>query len=100
MIMTSVLDDVIRLGGRALEAEDGFLCASAHRRNHHGGLLRVELERYYQYIVWKSLLDTYDAQIERPREGGYLLDLVVKDGDTEHLFRDEILVRRIFHEGK
>jgi hypothetical protein len=84
--MPSMLENVIQLGGRALEVEDSLLSAASHRRNQKGGLLRVELERYYQYIVWKSLLDTYDAQIECSREGGYLIDLVIKEQETEHFF--------------
>jgi hypothetical protein len=80
--MSSVLRDVIEIGGRALQAEDALLLASAHKHGHRGGLLRVEFERYFQFIVWKSLLGAYDAQIERPREGGYLIDLVI----DEHLF--------------
>ncbi len=84
--MCDVLIDVIRLGGEALEAEDSLLRGISQKRDKHGGLLCLELERYYQFIVWKSLLGTYHAEIERSREGGYLVDLVVESAGTEHIF--------------
>jgi hypothetical protein len=84
-IIPRLLDDVITLGGRALEAEDRQLREIGQRRGRHGGLLRTEYERYYQFIVWKSLLDKYNADVEY-NHGGYLVDLVIVHDGTPHIF--------------
>lgn len=71
-----LLEDIISLGGRALEVEDRELRVIAGQRGRHGGLLGTEYERHYQFIVWKSLAMRYDAEVEFSY-GGYLVDLVI-----------------------
>jgi hypothetical protein len=48
--MTSFILDVVSIAGRALEREDRELGAIFNNRHRHGGILRVELERYYQFV--------------------------------------------------
>ena len=84
-IMRALLDDVVTLGGRALEAEDAQIRSIVRPRGRHGGLLGTEYERFYQFIVWKSLIGKYDASIEY-NQGGYLVDLVIVYNDIPQLF--------------
>jgi hypothetical protein len=81
----SLLQDVVALGGRALEAEDRHLRAIAQGRGQHGGLLRTESERYYQFIVWKSVIEKYDAEVEYKYDGSFV-DLVVNYNGVQHFF--------------
>jgi hypothetical protein len=84
--MPELLGDVIAVGGHALEVEDQWL-----RKIHSGrgegvaGLLWANFERYYQFIVWRSLLEKYNAQIECGHDG-FLVDLVIHHDSVCHLF--------------
>ena len=70
MTLLAILKDIVQIGGRALQEEDEYISyAVANHSGEHGGLLRVELERYYQFVVWRSLLTRYSSKIELPREG-------------------------------
>lgn len=82
--MNDLLTDVIAIGGRALEAEDVKLRAIYKSRGQHGGLLRTDFERYYQFVVWRSLVEKYDAQIEFSCEG-FPVDLTV-NSNGQHIF--------------
>ena len=83
--MPELLTDVINIGGCALEAEDRELRGIYRTKGQHGGLLRTDFERYYQFVVWKSLLEKYDAQIEYRHEGS-LVDLVINQNEMLHIF--------------
>lgn len=84
-MMPGLLEDVITLGGRALEAEDRQIRAIVQHRGRHGGLLGTEYERFYQFIVWKSLLEKYEASVEY-NHGGYLVDLVIVHDGAPQIF--------------
>jgi hypothetical protein len=83
--MPGLLDDVIIRGGRALEDEDRQIRTLVQHHGLRGGLLRMEYERFYQFIVWKSLLAKYDAAIEY-NHMGYLTDLMIRDDGGPKIF--------------
>lgn len=45
----------------------------------------IEYERFYQFVVWKSLLGKYDASVEF-NHGGHLVDLVIVHDGAPHIF--------------
>jgi hypothetical protein len=83
--MASLLKEVIEIGGRALEAEDLELRKIYQRRGQYGGLLQTDFERYFQFVVWRSLVSKYDAQIECSHEG-LLVDLVITQDTVTNIF--------------
>ena len=68
--------------GAALEAEDRLIMGSGHIRGEAGGILRLSNERYYQFLLWKAVLASWNAKVE---EHSY--DLVIFDPSesTKHL---------------
>ncbi len=75
-------EDFIIRAGLGLEVEDRVLLGSHLVQGTHGGLLRLNNERYYQSIVWRALTPKYRVVTER--EGNS--DLVLVDGDQKHFF--------------
>jgi len=82
MTTRSVLGEVVRLGGLALQAEDCLIQAAVRRRGEHGGLARMENERYHQFIIWRAVLPLWHAVIERERG----TDLILECEDGKHFF--------------
>lgn len=78
----SVLSEVITRGGLALQAEDCSIRAAVRHRDEHGGLVRLQNERFYQFIVWRAILPVWHAEVER--EGSS--DLIVKKENESHYF--------------
>ena len=61
---TEVLKEVVALGGLALQAEDRLVRAVYHK-GEQGGLVRMQNERYYQFIVWRAIPPKWHADLER-----------------------------------
>lgn len=80
----SALRDVVVLGGLALQAEDAAIRAAVHHRNEHGGLARMENERYHQFVIWRALLPIWHSTIAIERENSS--DLIIKREDGSHYF--------------
>lgn len=73
------LDNLVARAGLGLEAEDRLLLGSRLVRGEQGGLIRLFNERYYQFIVWRSLSPTWNASVEHNRH-----DLVIFDEDGRY----------------
>ena len=78
----SALREVVILGGLALQAEDCAIRAALHHRGKHGGLARIENERYHQFIIWRAVLPVWHAEIEKFG----LTDLAIDCEDGKHYF--------------
>lgn len=74
MARTDVLENLIYRAGTGLEAEDRLLIGAGRVRGENGGLLRLVNERYYQFIVWRSVLSTWRATVEESRHDLHLAD--------------------------
>jgi hypothetical protein len=68
------LKDFTIRAGAALEAEDRLIIGSGHIRGEVGGILRLNNERYYQFILWKAVLSSWNAKVEEQSH-----DLVIFD---------------------
>ena len=80
--MRSALEDVVRLGGLALQAEDCAIRAAVHHRGERGGLVRMENERYHQFIIWRAILPIWHAELERENN----TDIIISRDATKHFF--------------
>ncbi len=60
-----LLDSVIDIAGRALEAEDRYVLGCSTATGKKGGLLRIPNERYYQFVVCRGLLSRWDTVPEK-----------------------------------
>ncbi|HVB17790.1 MAG TPA: hypothetical protein VNF04_14735 [Stellaceae bacterium] len=78
-----ILREVVTLGGLALELEDCLVRTAVYNRGKHGGLVRNQNERYYQFVVWRAVLARWDAVTEKTTEGW---DLKVIVNDQNHYF--------------
>ena len=85
-----VLSGVVALGGKGLEAEDRVIRGYVAARGESGGILRRQDERYYQHVVWRSVLARWNALLERnPLGAGKQIDLEVMNDGTPHYFEME-----------
>jgi hypothetical protein len=82
MTSASALADVVELGGLALQAEDCLVKAAVRHRGEHGGLVRMENERYHQFIIWRAVLPLWHAELERDDNS----DLVLRSENEVHYF--------------
>ena len=80
--MTTVLKEVVTLGGLALQMEDCLIRAAVWQRGLTGGLAHLENERHHQFIVWRAILSRWDAKLERDEAS----DLIVHCQDGLHHF--------------
>ncbi|WP_428484094.1 hypothetical protein [Rhodopila sp.] len=71
---TNFLKDFIIRAGAALEAEDRLIMGSGHVRGESGGILRLNNERVYQFILWRAVLSSWNAKVEERTH-----DLVIFD---------------------
>ena len=98
--MTGFISDIVSMAGRALEVEDRELRIINEGRGKQGEILRIEWERYYQYILWKSIVPKYDAEIKVKQKDGFFSDLEVYHDGVEYVFemkywKKEHLLREI-----
>jgi hypothetical protein len=84
--MATFMSDVASIAGRALETEDQELKKIFNGRGQAGGILRNELERYYQYIFWKAILPKYDAKLRFKHAEGYVPDLQLDYNGVSYFF--------------
>lgn len=80
-MISSVLEEVITRGSLALQVEDCAIRAAVRHRGERGGLVRLQNERFYQFIVWRAILPVWHAVVEL----GWR-DLIVDDGHDRHHF--------------
>lgn len=79
------LDKLVQLGGAGLREEDAFIRAAVLRRSElqegfgahkaRFGIRRPDNERFFQYLVWRGLLESFDFCVEVERGNNY--DFVV-----------------------
>ena len=84
--VTSLVSDIISLGGLALQQEDKALGEIYRSRGLKGGILNTELEHFYRFIFWRGIVAKYDSSIRFKHAEGYVPDLLVKHGDLEYFF--------------
>ncbi len=80
--MGSALGDIVRLGGLALQAEDCAIRAALHHRSEHGGVARMENERYHQFVIWRAVLPVWHAVLEREDS----TDIIISRDGVKHYF--------------
>lgn len=85
MLHPDYLDELVEIGGRALEQEDRFITGCV-TLNHHlygdgkpGGLLRFSNERYYQFIICRALMSAYRYRVTLEEERR---DFVLRESAT------------------
>jgi hypothetical protein len=81
-ILTLARGDIVTLGGLALQAEDCAIRAALHHRAEHDGLVHMENERYYQFIIWRAVLPIWHAVLEREDA----TDIIVSKDGIKHYF--------------
>ncbi|MCA7117841.1 MAG: hypothetical protein LGL72_00075 [Acidibrevibacterium sp.] len=59
------LKDFVYRAGAGLEQEDRNIIGSSLIHNQRGGLLRVQQERFWQYIIWKSVYSNWEIEVEK-----------------------------------
>ncbi|MBS3798591.1 hypothetical protein [Pseudoalteromonas sp. BDTF-M6] len=76
--MTPILKKIVSLSGEALNAEDQYLLDAIGNNQAYdvdrSGLLYINNERYYQFVVAKHLFKTLNRKVEIEKD---LIDLVV-----------------------
>lgn len=82
LLMSSPLQEVVTLGGLALQSEDCAIRAAVYHRDEHGGLVWVDNERQRQFIVWRAILPVWSAVLEREDR----TDLIVHCEGAKHHF--------------
>ena len=74
------LSELIKIAGAALEQEDRYILGCSKATGKHGGIMRFENERYYQFLTLRGLCSRCDAEIERALEPNqFLHDLVMSE---------------------
>jgi len=76
-----LLRDFVIRAGTALEAEDRLIIGAGRVRGETGGILRLDNERYYQFIVWRSILPRWGAAVEQNAH-----DLVIFDDHNRNKY--------------
>ena len=80
--MRSVLQEVVTLGGLALQREDCAIRAAVHSRGEHGGLVHIQNERHHQFTIWKATLPVWHVDLEKHDN----TDLTIACEDGQHYF--------------
>ena len=78
----SALQEVVKAGGLALQAEDCSIRAAMLHHGRSGGLIHAQNERFHQFVVWRAILPLWSAEIER--DGS--TDLLLHSEDGDHHF--------------
>ncbi len=78
----SPLDEVVKLGGLALQAEDCLVRAAVQHRGKRGGLVWMQNERYHQFLVWRAILPVWHTVLERDKS----CDLIVECEGEKYFF--------------
>jgi hypothetical protein len=72
--MLNTVEELVSLARFALEQEDRYILGCSIATGGKGGILRIENERYFQFVVMRSLLSRFDVVAERS-----LHDLIILD---------------------
>ena len=62
--MSQFVSEIISTGGRELEKEDQFQQSFFERRGEVGGVLRINLPCWPQYVFGRAILPKYDAKLQ------------------------------------
>jgi len=84
--MPQFVSQLISIGGQSLEKEDQFLQSVHARRGEDGGVLRVKLGCFYQYVFGRALLRNYDCQLRFEYEERCFAKLKVKFDRKNYFF--------------
>jgi len=77
---------LVDCAGRALEEEDRYLTKIADRRHWLSGRVGIRVndnERYYQFLIWRALMDSFSLRPKVEREGRH--DFVFYEGEAKRL---------------
>lgn len=76
-MLAELRDELVLRAGLGLEAEDRLILGAGQVRGEHGGILRLVNERYYQFIVWRSVLPKWPSAVEIDYH-----DLIIDNGSS------------------
>lgn len=94
--MSQLVSEIVSVGGGSLEREEQFLRSVSERKGEVGGLLRVNLICFHQYVFGRALVPKYRTQLQFPLEGRRVAELSVQVRRSRYFFimdywRDEPL---------
>jgi hypothetical protein len=93
--MTPILEEIVSLSSEALKAEDQYLLDEIGKNPAYGpdrsGLLYLNNERYYQFVVAKHLFRMLKLKVEIERD---LIDLVVLSNECAHKYYVAVEMKR------
>jgi hypothetical protein len=84
--MSQFVSEIISIGGRELEKEDEFQQWFFGRRGEVGGVLRINLPCWRQYVFGRALLPKYDAKLRFYNEERCFAKLTVKFERKKYFF--------------
>jgi len=80
--MSSFLKDFVYRAGIGLEQEDRSIIGSSRIHDQIGGILRIQQERFWQYIIFKSVYSKWKIEVEK-FYGNFRYDFAKKSDDSE-----------------
>lgn len=84
--MTQFVSEILSIGGESLEREERFLRELSKRKGETGGLLRVDLICFPQYVFGRVVKPKFRATLEFTLEGRRVGELAVKIKRNAYFF--------------
>jgi hypothetical protein len=84
--MSRFVSEIISIGGQELEREDEFQQWFFGRRGEAGGVLRINLACWPQYVFGRAILPKYDAKLEFDNNERCFAELRVKFERKNYFF--------------
>jgi hypothetical protein len=84
--MSRFVSEIISIGGRELEKEDQFQQSFFERRGEVGGVLRINMACWPQYVFGRAILPNYDANLEFDNNERCFAELRVKFERKNYFF--------------
>ncbi len=84
--MSQLVSEILSIGGQSLEQEEQFLRWFSERKGEVGGLLRVDLICFPQYVFGRAIVPTYSSTLKFTLEGRRVGELKVKYHRNEYFF--------------
>jgi hypothetical protein len=85
-MLDNVLKEFISLSGAAIEEEDRIILGRSYVRGVPCGILRLNNERYYQFICWKACMARWDADVEAHGQHDLVLSVPSETGKLLAVF--------------
>lgn len=93
--MNDLLKNIVALSSAALEAEDKYiresLSANSAYPNNKAGILRINNERYYQFVIARHLFATLNRHIELEEN---FIDLVIHSTSSQEDYEVSVEMKR------